>query len=273
MPSHNTIILPSNVKHPFKGVNYISKFLTKLSQPLDTANAYVALKDISFINSINNIPNDKWSRFYLGINLNISSTEQSQLSFQVLDNKVNLLLHETTISLQECSISVGHYTSRSLVTNLRDSMSADQRARVHISFHKSIERVSIRLERDTYLVFPKSITRLGELLGFDQELMTGPGYYLAPYEAISISNNQNLCICSDIISPQHVGESLFPVLQTVTLRGRRDEVLTYRFPYPKFHKVSRDSVQLIEMKLLNSSGQVAQFEKGTVICTLLFVSP
>lgn len=155
---------------------------------------------------------------------------------------------------------------------MRFSLTAKQREQITITYHKAIRRASATLKRNCYLAFPHQFTKLGQLLGFEEQVLT-EGSHLATYEPLTYTSFHNLHICSDLISPQFIGASLYPVLQTVTLRGQRDELLTYRFSHPQFYKVCKDSVQLIDMSVLNSEGDVVQFQKGAVICTLVFVWP
>lgn len=98
MPSQSVVILPSNVRHPFEGINYISKYLTRLSEPLDTKEAFVGLKELTFLNSINNVPDAKWTKFYVDLNLAIS-TQGAPLNFSLYKQKPHLVLGDTPISL------------------------------------------------------------------------------------------------------------------------------------------------------------------------------
>jgi len=231
----------------------------------------MGLREITLTNSLNNAPDKFSTKYWLIANLQLSTDlEIPEFFTDETGAPFFRIAKQAAVPLQERSIPIGHYdTPLDLAVSLQYSMTKEQRKIITINYHPAIKRISIKLHSNCYLALPKQYTRLGALLGFpDQDIIT-PGYHVAPYE--SLNAYTPLHITLDCIPGQYVGDALLPVLQTVILKGKRDEVVTYQFPNPDFIRISEESLSTIHVRLMLSNGRVAPFQKGAVIVKLIVV--
>jgi len=160
-----------------------------------------------------------------------------------------------------------------LLSKFRYSLSPDERKGISINFHSNVNKISIKLETGFILAFPRELTDLGEILGFQKrELFVGPGFFLADFEPLT-NNTYTIHVCSDLIHNQFFGKIQQPILQTVQLNGQRDSLYTRRFQNPPLFPINKDSVREISVELRSVNGQIAPLQKGIVFVTLIIVWP
>jgi hypothetical protein len=301
------IILTSTVQHPNAPLkqNYISDFTTQLPHQISSEGAFVALNQINLTHALNNLGSEIDTIYYylyypmslVKASVNQSSitiTEETEfMSSLVISNETSnqsendeiflsikfkngdksQALSEIKTPFIKNKILQGQYDSIfDLLIKFRYSLPSQHRAGIKLQFHKSINRVSIQVAKNYFLAIPENKSKLLSHLGFRKDFFP-EGFHIASFAPLTLSEVITLHVCSDIAPLQKIKNKWLPVLQTITLTGRRDALLSYTFDTLQLIPINRDVIDTINIKLYNSEGEIIILQKGSVLIRLSIIWP
>lgn len=273
---HFYISLPSNSSKQYYGVQSMSNYKTKLVKEirLDVAQWQVGLAELIYPVSWNNIMN--------GI-FNIR---------RLIDGKWQWI---------ECRVPDNQYGSvEELLNSIKETIlqqMGDQSKHIAFSYMQT-RHVKIFLH-DGYGLQLSAV--LSKALGFGdncitQQSVTNNARYHAYMTTIGnpdeiaekcdyvVKNNsilsplvgdvnrglRSIFVHCNIIESQLVGDQYVPLLRTIAVRGKTDEVIAESFANIHYMRIERSSFQEIEIHLTDETGQNIPFQHGRVIVLLHF---
>lgn len=230
--------LPSNSSMDVFPSNTLSEFRVRLPQSITLTDEWeVALTEIHYPHSWNNVHGKFWNRFYIK-----------------KDNAVKAY-----------TLPPGHYSSvESIINKMNHLINQSQyKDKVKFSYEKLNRKMSIQL-RDNCTVF---FSDIGFMLGFNkEELITKTT--TAPREVDLDLGFHNLYVYCDIVQSQFVGDSHVPLLRIVPVEGRDGERVSKIYLSPQYLPVSRKQFESIEVNIKRDTGEKVSFEAGRVLLTL-----
>jgi hypothetical protein len=98
-----------------------------------------------------------------------------------------------------------------------------------------------------------------------------------PFEArirdIEINMNESMFIYSDIIEDQYVGDSRSKLLDTLSIKGKKDEVVTIELENPNYVNLNKSEISSINISLRDSTGELIHFSKFAEFIIKLHFKP
>ena len=244
--------LPSNVKSPDDHQNLISHYVTYLPKTLDVRNYEVALSEICYPHSFDNI--------YNPIN---------EVTFYYVKNYV--FSHERTKR-----IPPGYYRTMEEVARAINVIKP-RIFKGEIGFEKlGRQRAKIKLFSNEGM---KLHPILAQLMGFDinewhtSELPHSPedhDIFKAARQGNMNSLYYNMFVYSSICANSIVGNQYYPLLRTVNVEGEVGDYIHKTFENGHYVRLASDSLARIDIKITNDQGELVKFTYGKVIVKLHF---
>ena len=238
------VTLPSNSSISHYPDNTLTKFTTKLHQTLQLEGSYeVALSEIMF--PYNWIPS---------LNLKIEIGRKNA---------------DTNVSV-ELDIS-SKFNKFKNMTYLVESINQEINSKGYKSsfnYNEMTNRVRFQVAQKEFVVLPEATK---EFFGFDAN------YFEVSAEATvsrpkQINNINTLFVYCDCIDYQYIGDTYAPLLRVVAVPNELQygDNVNLIFDSPHYVPVSRNTINTIEISLLDDIGELIQFNYGKVIIKLHF---
>lgn len=251
------VVLPSNVKTQ-TGKNTTSQYITPLPRALElpSHNWEVALVEINYPYSFYNVlPPHNHVTFGKQRNehVTVSTTEIPSGFYRSLNGLVE---------------AINNAKPRNMTGFLKKTL---------IRFDKEDDPkdgVAVHLAKKEYIHFrPK----LAHMLGLRHSRCANTGEQAPSMKTVKSSfppslgtDLYNLYVYSNIVKETLVGDSLVPLLRTVSVRGRNGDYITKTFETPHYLPLASDFIQHIEIKITDDLGENIKFRFGKVIVKLHF---
>lgn len=166
------------------------------------------------------------------------------------------------------TISEGYYEDIGTLLNyIYERMSDEGRSNVQITLNPRNNKIVVRL-RNNAIVNWKDV-QLARILGIKDKTHDQP----AQKGQLQISNRLGpsaLFIYTDIVSNSIVGDSNVPLLRVVPVDGEHGEAITRTFDRMHYVPLRMNMFETIEVNISRDSGQLFNFQFGTVILKLHF---
>ena len=112
--------------------------------------------------------------------------------------------------------------------------------------------------------------RVSILLGFGGKEVKIVKETVSPYVADVTGAMNSIFVYCDSVQPQVVGDANVPLLRTVPIEGKMDDVVTRTYTNMQYIKFQRKSFEEVEILLRDDTGNPVPFERGKVLATLHF---
>ena len=252
--------LPSNVKSPTEQANLISHYTTYLPKTLEVRNYEVALSEICYPHSFDNI--------YPPINrvtFGATTFNASSLGAQYNAKTKN--------------IPPGYYNTMDEVANAINGIKP-RSFKGEIGFEKfGRKRAKIVLFSGEEIELHPT---LAQLMGFDDHRHYSPELLPLPegeeqrtrIKAARQGNMNslyyNMFVYSSICANSIVGNQYFPLLRTVNVQGEEGDYVHKTFENEHYVKLASDSLSRVDIRITNDQGELVKFTYGKVIVKLHF---
>ena len=224
--------------------NTLTEYRVCLPQTISlTGDWEVALTDIHYPHSWNNIQDDFRNRFYL--------------RNQELDGMREALI-----------VPPGHYSSiTDVIAKMNEVVGEDDRFKddVQFSFDTLNRKVTVHLQNGAEVYF----SDIWQILGFSSNTRIS-STSIAEREADLEQGFHDLYVYCDIVQAQFVGDALVPLLRIVPVEGDDGRRVSKSFERPHYLPVSRSEFETIEVNIRRDTGESVPFELGKVLLTLHF---
>ena len=234
--------LPSNSSMDVFPSNTLSEYRVQLPQTIQLAGEWeVALTEIQYPHSWNNVHDRFWNRFYIK--------------------------RDVVPEVEVYIIPPGHYPSvESIIKTMNDliqnSIFKDD---VRFTFETLNRKVTVHLQNKAVVFF----TDFGIMLGFSKET-TYTTTTKAEREVDLDQGFHNLYVYCDVTQSQLVGDSQVPLVRIVPVEGKDGERISRSFLSPQYLPLSRKEFESIEVNIKRETGEKVPFEAGRVLITLHF---
>lgn len=220
--------------------NTLSEFRVCLPQSIILTDEWeVALTEIHYPHSWNNVHDKFWNRFYI----------------------------KTGEVLQAYSLPSGHYSSIESIIDKMNELIKQSRYKDNVWFtYEALNRkVTVHLQDNFNMFF----SDVGSMLGFPRDDLI-ENTTTAQREVDLDLGFHNLYVYCDIVQSQFVGNSHVPLLRIIPVEGRDGERVSKTFLSPQYLPVSRKQFESIEVNIKRDTGEKVPFEAGRVLITLHF---
>ena len=236
--------LPSNSSLDKFPNNTLTEYRVCLPQTISlTGDWEVALTEIHYPQSWNNVQGDFRNRFYL--------------RNQELDGMWEVLI-----------VPAGHYSSiTDVIAKMNEVIGEDDRFKddVQFSFDTLNRKVTVHLQNGAEVYF----SDIGQILGFSSNTRIS-STSIAEREADLEQGFHDLYVYCDIVQSQFVGDALVLLLRIVPVEGDDGRRVSKSFERPHYLPVSRREFETIEVNIKRDTGKSVPFELGKVLLTLHF---
>lgn len=270
---HFYVSLPSNSSKKYYGVQSMSNFRTKLAREinLDVNQWEVGLSNIIYPISWHNLINATFKVKTLNYN-----DEWKWIDGKITDNRyedVPQLIAEFEQQLEEVlgadqnKIRFRYLPTRHVkiyITN-DSALQLSQNLAEVLGFGETCNENN----NDEYLRF-RPVTKLMYTIGHDEICDVQGSIIKSPFVADVHRNRRTLFVHCDIIKSQLVGDLYIPLLRTIAIQGRTDEVVSVSFPNIHYMGIERSTFQVIEVHITDEIGRNIPFQQGRVIVELHF---
>lgn len=272
---HFYVTLPSNSSYSFYGKQLIGSYKTKLSAPIivDPLLWEVGLASIVYPRSWANI---KSPTFTIHVLVNVRE-EGPFVFYDKVDYTLPLSRYE----------NAAHLIDELDAAIVNDPQKRITRAQCRFEYDRLTKRGIIRLAEHYLLEIPE---QLAVPLGFGR----GKTVYLSRGPPLAFQTNkvrtmvgqiiktphtvnpnrylEELYVYSDIVTLQRVGDTVAPLLRSVTDNNGSMSVETVvsEFRHIQYLPLQSGSIESIEIHIADSGGRVVDFAFGDVIVTLHF---
>ena len=270
MADHFYVTLPSNSSTAVYGRQPSHNYKTKLARPirLDPAQWEVGLAELSYPKSVIHLKTDSVIDVYL------PDRDSGPVSATVLQGNYEDPEELVSLVAQAVRAAVGHERSHWIGFDYLDD-----------------KRCFVRLHTGCAMLLQPALARM---LGWDTDHVLHLSNYQgrpSPVPAPSLRGYLNLdaqahfsemavyasrelhslYVYCDIVSYQAVGDSLAPLLRSVTVSGGRgDEVISHIFNKIHYLPLERSLYETIEIHIADDTGSDVAFMHGHVIVKLHF---
>ena len=247
--------LPSNVKSKTSHKNTVSHYITKLSDTLVLRDYEVALCEICYPHSFDNI--------YSPINkIQFTSMAGTQLELTRYRRIPPAYYNSIEAIVEEINkLRPGSFKGE---LGFEKVASLAGRRRVKVVLFPS-ERLELHLTLATLLGFT---TNKWETEGSADE--SRRWRFKAEKQGDINSLHYNMFVYSDICQPSLVGNNSYPLLRTVTIEGQEGQYIHKTFETGHYVKLLSAYLHQIDIKLTNDLGEPIRFAYGKVIVKLHF---
>jgi hypothetical protein len=238
------IVLPSKVKDANHVENTHAMYRTRLARPLvmEGGEWEVALVEFQYSNTWDNVTHGE---------INVKKRELNGV--------------ESEFTMQ---IGKGRYSNIAEIVERALSVldSFDLNERVSLVYNRIANELSLII-RDSSLQ-----------IGFSKDLAYIFGLVSKEWYAKGTNKNDTppditsglstLYIYSDLVDSRLVGNTLAPLLRTVSVTGERFENVRVEFTIPHYIPVANARTQVVEVNIMTSDGRPVPFQGGGVLATL-----
>ena len=272
-PNSFYITLPSNVKSPSYHENKTSHFITYLPRSLQVRNFEVALINMAYPFSFDNIyyPLNKII-FETDIGLP-THTEKSRsiqpMFYKSIDEVIN------AINQQKPSAFKGELAFEKIGRKLAKVVLFEgEGLRLHPTLAQMLGFTTHRWEAVN--IFQSVL-----VTSLDEETDSEGGEtkrkkredrlrFKAVRPGDINSLHYNFFIYSSICKESLVGNDYYPLLRTVTVQGEEGQYIDKTFENAQYIKLASDFLERIDIRITNDQGELVKFAYGKVILTLHF---
>ena len=220
--------------------NTLTEYRVQLPQCIRLMDDWeVAITEIQYPHSWNNVHDKKWNRFY------------------VLEG----------ITAEYFDLPPGHYSSvTKIIENLNDALKGSKyEKRVWFSYEELSRKITIHIEDGLKVLFADVGPMLGLKSSFAYDKTT-----TANHEVDLDYGFHTLYVYCDIVESQFVGHAQAPLLRIVPVEGKDGDRVSNTFTSPQYLPVSRKEFETIEVNIRRDSGDIVPFEAGRLLVTLHF---
>ena len=236
------LTVPSNASYDTYPNNTQSTFKVRTATPIDLSGYTVALTEIQYPNSWNNIKDGSFTLQKTG------NTNDRQ-----------------TVRLLE-----GRYVTMEQLIEAFQKQLENLRANTYVIVHwdKIRRKTLINITRDgAVLTISK---QLAQILGFRGRRFV-KGVHTSEYHTDIDEGMSAIYVYSSIVQNQLVGDSLVPLLRVVPIRGRSDELYrSEEFLHPYYLPTVNETTSELGFYLRRDDGDDISFRTGKVVLTLHF---
>ena len=262
--------LPSNVKSTDQHENLISHYTTYLPKTLNVRNYEVALSEICYPHSFDNI--------YEPIN---KVTFSKNIDIMNWSHKTKRIPPGYYKTMEKVAEAINKIKPKSFKGEIGFEKLGRQRAKIVLFDNEAMELHPV----------------LAQLLGFDESRWEGPERLpelipedserfvpeLIPEESEDSrwrhkaarqgnmnSLYYNMFVYSSICANSIVGNQYYPLLRTVNVEGEEGDYIHKTFENGHYVKLASDSLTRIDIRITNDQGELVKFTYGKVIVKLHF---
>lgn len=225
--------------------NTLTEYHVRLPQIITlTGDWEVALTEIQYPHTWNNVHSDFWNRFYIQ-----DGTDRRPIPIEV------------------CIVPPGHYkTVQSLLGAITEQVQKSTfKDDVSFTYEELSRKVTVHLQNDTHVIF----NEIGAMLGFPTSVLIDKTT-TAKQEVDLDFGFHNLYVYCDVVQSQLVGDSQVPLLRVVPVEGRDGERITRSFMSPQYLPIGKKQFDSIEVNIKRDTGIKVPFEFGRVLLTVHF---
>lgn len=244
--------LPSNVKSTDQHENLISHYTTYLPKTLNVRNYEVALSEICYPHSFDNI--------YEPIN----HVTFSKIIIGDMGRKTKRIPPGYYKTMEDVAAAINAIKPKSFKGEVGFEKFGRQRAKIVLFNREKMELHPI----------------LAQLLGFNENEwfaqmdMGEPEDSRMRFKAERQGNMNslyyNMFIYSSICTNSIVGNQYYPLLRTVNVQGEEGDYIHKTFENGHYVKLASDSLTRIDIRITNDQGELVKFTYGKVIVKLHF---
>jgi hypothetical protein len=167
-------------------------------------------------------------------------------------------------------------TMESLVEAMNKALGDDMKDVLEFYYNDQKQRLYVFSRKaEGHVIFKKDTdSTLANILGipeFNTNLpIEGHSTYIAKYKADLKIGNSSVYIYTNIVHPQHVGDTLAPLLRVIPVTNTNSGQIHQVYNTPYYIPVSRMHIDTIEIDLRTDTGDRIVFEAGKVMCKLHF---
>ena len=213
--------LPSNSSLDKFPNNTVSEYRVGLPETISLTGEWeMALTEIHYPHTWNNVHGNFWNRFYLR--------------------------NQELEGMWEAMITPpGHYSSiEDMLQTMNELVNNKERFKddVKFSYNTVTRKVTVQLQNNTEIYFGD----VGYVLGFSPDI-TFSNTTTAEREVDLEHGFHDLFIYCDILQSQYVGDALVPLLRIVPVEGKDEKRISKSFVLPQYLPVSRKQFETIEV--------------------------
>ena len=97
--------------------------------------------------------------------------------------------------------------------------------------------------------------------------------FIGRIKDIEVNMNESMFIYTDIIEDQYVGDSRSKLLDTLSIKGKKDEVVTIELENPNYVNLNKSEISSINISLRDSTGELIHFTKFAKFIVKLHFKP
>lgn len=148
--------------------------------------------------------------------------------------------------------------------------------KVSFTFQKELRRVVVKVAEPRMIEEFHMSPLLSYMLGFEESIMflkpSGEikSWVMAEYPVDLKGGFYALYVYCDLVENQVVGNSLVPLLRTVTIEGQHEEVVCKIYNTPHYLPLARKEFDSIEISINDDQNRPVKFQFGKVIVKLAF---
>lgn len=273
------LTLPSNAKGESNNKPY--QFKVKLAAPLDLEGRWeIALTEVQYPRTFCNVKTDGEFEIMIG-DANLQSSIDHMPSKSDSLAALNDSIRNKRNSVFRAVLPKGYYTSIEEMCRYLDvdALTSFQHSMHAQTFPSSKSPVRFRVNKDnpgTYVTIESqypyarvkipnkndALQTLG-MFGASQAINALP--HSGTHNTTLPSLYSTLYIYSDIVDYGFVGDTRAPLLRTVPIEGKQEDIICTKFAKPYYLPLSKGYISEIEIKICNDQGEVVPFESGTVL--------
>ena len=230
--------LPSNSSMDVFPSNTLSEYRVRLPQAIALTDDWeVALTEIHYPHSWNNVHDNFWNRFYI----------------------------KKGVAVEAYVLPPGHYSSvENIIVKMNDLIKQSQhKDNVWFSYETLNRKLTVHIQNNFEVFF----SYCGSMLGFTKDDIYSKTT-TAKREVDLDLGFHNLYVYCDIVQSQFVGDAQVPLLRIVPVEGRDGERVSKIFMNPQYLPISRKQFESIEVNIKSDTGENISFEAGRVLLTL-----
>ena len=241
--THFYLTLPSNASMDVFPNNKIGSYHVKFPQTFDLNGEWeVGLYSISYPNTL--------------------------YTLQFQQNHIYQYLDGGKTFWSSAIIDYGYHTSMpELIKSINAAMKKElKNSNITFLFNPRTHKVKVTLAAKRCV---ELYGQMAKILGFGGEDLKILKSKESPYVA-ELHSITSIYVYCNIVHPQIVGNTMVPLLRTISVSGNSGDVITKTFTNIQYMPVQTKSFEDIEILLRTDTGDPVPFERGKVTVTLYF---
>jgi hypothetical protein len=244
--------------------NQNTDFTVRLAKEIKTMHMSVAVRSVIIPLSHYNVSGKNVRLWYLS-DCPVKDTSKLKITWDTEANVTVETKSGVQLTATRYEVNEGQYTDINYFLNwIKYILRGTD---IRFKFDDSRNRIQITVPKNRALIWPHELTRIGQICGFEEEILTS-GTHLAARDPFSVFSVDYMNILCDLIEPQNHAGKLLPVIRTVPYKGKQGSFLFYRFNNPYFYPINRDSIKTVRISLTDDDGNPINLERGITIIVL-----